>query len=283
MKNIFKKNQIIITALAIMIAIAGYLSFTNNDKPDDKGQIQTMDPNLQGYDALSQTDDGTDVAAGTTTGTASGTTNTDVTTGTQNTTTAGTTDTSTNNSTNKTNTTNTTNTTTTPVDTSTKELGDNSDISDQDILQTAQNVADNGELEQNTEGVPGEAVLASTTLDSGFFSSEKLKREQTRAMNKESLMDIINSTTLSEDAKKDATQKLIDMTSTVEKEDAAELLLEAKGFDGAIVSIVNGEADVVINAPNITDQQRAIIEDVVKRKAEVTVDHISINPVVITE
>ena len=37
MKNIFKKNQIIITALAIMIIIAGYLSFTNDDKLDDSG------------------------------------------------------------------------------------------------------------------------------------------------------------------------------------------------------------------------------------------------------
>ena len=37
MKNIFKKNSIIITALAIMIVIAGYLSFTTRDaKTNDK-------------------------------------------------------------------------------------------------------------------------------------------------------------------------------------------------------------------------------------------------------
>ena len=36
MKKIFKKNQIIITALALMIAVAGYLSFTNDSIKDKK-------------------------------------------------------------------------------------------------------------------------------------------------------------------------------------------------------------------------------------------------------
>lgn len=30
MKNIFKKNQIIITALAVMIAVAGYLNYSGS-------------------------------------------------------------------------------------------------------------------------------------------------------------------------------------------------------------------------------------------------------------
>jgi stage III sporulation protein AH len=42
MKNIFKKNHIIITALLIMIVIAGYLSFTNKDAPEDKDSVATM-------------------------------------------------------------------------------------------------------------------------------------------------------------------------------------------------------------------------------------------------
>ena len=34
MKKIFKKNQIIITALAVMIAIAGFLNFTQRNQDD---------------------------------------------------------------------------------------------------------------------------------------------------------------------------------------------------------------------------------------------------------
>ena len=34
MKNVFKKNQIIITTLALMIVVAGYVSYTNGNLKD---------------------------------------------------------------------------------------------------------------------------------------------------------------------------------------------------------------------------------------------------------
>ena len=41
MKRLFRKNQIIITALAIMIVIAGYLNFTaDQTKPVKKSLMQ---------------------------------------------------------------------------------------------------------------------------------------------------------------------------------------------------------------------------------------------------
>jgi stage III sporulation protein AH len=68
-----------------------------------------------------------------------------------------------------------------------------------------------------------------------------------------------------------------------EKERAAEILLEAKGFDGSIVYIVDDQVDVVVNAANLTDQQLAIIEEVVKSKTDIPVDKIYINPVVVED
>ena len=50
----------------------------------------------------------------------------------------------------------------------------------------------------------------------------------------------------------------------------------AKGFSDPVVSVTSGKVDVVINAVSITDQQRAQIEDIVKRKTEVTADNIVI-------
>ena len=41
MKNLLKKNQIIITALAIMIAIAGYLNLTKDNITDEKEKIDS--------------------------------------------------------------------------------------------------------------------------------------------------------------------------------------------------------------------------------------------------
>ncbi|MEG2232115.1 MAG: SpoIIIAH-like family protein, partial [Lachnospiraceae bacterium] len=47
MKGILKKNQIMITALAIMIAIAGYLNFTSNKIGEEEIAMVTTDGTTQ--------------------------------------------------------------------------------------------------------------------------------------------------------------------------------------------------------------------------------------------
>ena len=57
------------------------------------------------------------------------------------------------------------------------------------------------------------------------------------------------------------------MTDTAEKEEAAEMLLEAKGFSNVVVSITDDSADVVLDmGKDATDAKRAQVEDIVKRK-----------------
>ena len=51
-----------------------------------------------------------------------------------------------------------------------------------------------------------------------------------------------------------------------EKETAAEILLEAKGFEDVVVSITDDMVDVVVNTAELTEAQRAQIEDIVVRK-----------------
>ena len=66
------------------------------------------------------------------------------------------------------------------------------------------------------------------------------------------------------------------MTDIAEKEAAAEVLLQAKGFSEAVVSINGDAVDVVVNAAELTDVQRAQIEDIVKRKTEISGENIVI-------
>ena len=123
---------------------------------------------------------------------------------------------------------------------------------------------------------PGEAVLTSGLTVSDYIAGVQLNREQIRAKNRETLNSIINNTNIEEAAKQDAIQNMIAMTAVAEKENAAETLLQAKGFLDPVVSLTNGKVDVVINAASITDQQRAQIEDIVKRKTEVGAENIVI-------
>ena len=71
-----------------------------------------------------------------------------------------------------------------------------------------------------------------------------------------------------------------EMTQIAEKEAAAELLLQAKGFSDVIVSINGKDVDVVVNALSLSDAQRAQIEDIVKRKTDISADNIIISTVV---
>lgn len=135
-----------------------------------------------------------------------------------------------------------------------------------------------GDTQDATAGIenPGEAVLTSGMSVADYIAGVQLSREQVRARNKETLMSLINSTSIDEAAKQQAIQDMIRLTEISEKENAAETLLMAKGFSDPVVSIADEKVDVVINAASITDPQRAQIEDIVKRKTEVGADQIII-------
>lgn len=201
MKKI-KKNQVIITALAIMIAIAGYINYT--------GSLSNL-ISVKKKDTVENTQNISEDAAG-------------------------------------------------AVDTGAE------DIYSSDAEPDAGEITD-----------PGSVILTSGTVSSSLISEAKLNREQIRAKNKESLMGIINDAAISESAKAAAVTSLAAITDASEKEIAAELLLEAKGFSDIVVSVVDGACDVVVNKTALDDIQKAQIEDIVKRKTGVTVDKITIN------
>lgn len=239
MKKIFKKNQIIITALALMIAVAGYLSFTNGNLEDTKVAKEanadaagTYDYEISDEDTLLEGEIFTDTED---------------------------------------------NSVETGVTASTETSGE-AGIETADA-QTAS--TETGALEDGSN--PGEAVLTSNTVESVDFAAEmKLNREQTRAKNKEALLDIVNNTNIDEAAKQEAVNQMIAMTDIAERETAAEMLLEAKGFTDVVVSITDNTADVVLNMGEVTDAKRAQIEDIVKRKTNISAENIVITPISMT-
>ena len=79
-------------------------------------------------------------------------------------------------------------------------------------------------------------------------------------------LEIINNTNIAEEQKQEAIDGMIELTDVAEKETAAEILLEAKGFEDVVVSITDDMVDVVVNTAELTEAQRAQIEDIVVRK-----------------
>ncbi|MCI6630835.1 MAG: SpoIIIAH-like family protein [Lachnospiraceae bacterium] len=235
MKNVLKKNQIMITALAIMIAVAGYLNFagtklsdeellkvsgksvvSENDEQVAEGEVLDELENFGDYDsaALEISDEDTDMEAAS-------------------------------------------------ADVTLEEAG----LKEIESLDT-----------DDVSETPGEAVFTSST-NVNTLESARLMKEQTRAKNKETLLDIINSAEISEAQKTGAVEEMIALTDIAEKETAAEILLEAKGFEDVVVSISDEGVDVVVKAQSLTDAQRAQIEDIVQRKTGTSPENIIISPV----
>jgi stage III sporulation protein AH len=143
---------------------------------------------------------------------------------------------------------------------------------------TGEIVNNDAEPDDNSLMEPGSVMLTSgSSVSDSIISEAKLNREQLRAKNKEMLMEIVNNESLDEAAKQAAVNKLADISDTSQKEIAAELLLEAKGFSNAVVSVTDGNVDVVINSTKLDDTLRAQVEDIVKRKTGVSADKITIN------
>ena len=127
-------------------------------------------------------------------------------------------------------------------------------------------------------------LITSLMIFAHSFSSEiKLNRDQTRNRNTESLLQIINSEVVSEAQKQAAIDQMLELTDISERETGSETLLLAKGFEDVVVSISNGKVDVVINQSDVSDVQRAQIEDVITRKTGVPPENIVITPMVVDE
>jgi stage III sporulation protein AH len=198
LKKIVKKNQLIITSLAILIAVAGYLNFSDVDFG-----MKDQETSAEGSSILDEIE---------------------------------------------------------------------YDLSDETAL-LDENGAYGLDEEESVTDSPGEAVL---TASSNFAAQAKLSREQIRSQNKADLKEIIDNDQLSEDAKQDAVRSMVEMTDITEKEAAAELLLEAKGFENVIVNLTGETADVVVPDAYLEDAKRAQIEDIVKRKTGIAESNIVI-------
>ena len=222
-----KRNQIMITALALMIAIAGYLNFAGNQMEDELAvaDVTGTEDEITALLDLSEEDIASDIIS---------------------------------------------------LDADAEETDNYLDdtltlsdtISDVNVDMASAALEDEDILgsEDILDGtMPGEAVYTSTQAVSSL-AGVKLIKEQTRAKNKETLLEIINSTSLSESQKQDAVNGMMEMTQIAEKEMAAEILLEAKGFDGAVVSVNGDMVDVVVCTDSLDDAKLAQIEDIIVRK-----------------
>lgn len=133
------------------------------------------------------------------------------------------------------------------------------------------------------DSVPGEAVLTSGVTVADFMAQTKLDREQVRGANKEALLDVINNEGATDEEVQGAIDTMVALTTKAEMENAAEMLLKSKGFEESLVSINGDKVEVVIGKSSLTDAELAQVEDIVKRKTETGIENIIISLMDISE
>ena len=122
-----------------------------------------------------------------------------------------------------------------------------------------------------------DAIVVNKSMENSYFVQAKLDREQARAKQKEILDEMINNKNLSESKKTECVDNKIEIQKRIEKESAAESLLESKGFDETYVRIDDETVDVVIDKEMLSDAEVAQIEDIVKRKTGFKANQIRIS------
>ena len=220
MKRVFKKNQVIIAALAVMIAAAGYLNYIDS-APQKANEVMLTDNSdialVGDSNNVAVTDDNPEIAAAesTTSGNTSSEKNEEKTT----------------------------------------------------------NV---NKAEADSDA--GAAVFVNSSTDTSNYEQAKLDREQSRAKQKDMLNEMLINEKATSDQKNEATTAMLQIQKRIEKENAAEDMLKAKGFSEVYVRIDDDTVDVVVDKEKLTDTEIAQIEDTIKRKTGLPADKIRITP-----
>ena len=213
---ILKRNQVIITALVVMIAVAGYLNFSDSARSEKTAKILTDDGTIENavvYDTI-------------------------------------------------------------PDD----EVFDTATAEDNELESELANIGIDGTMTDEAD-TTGAAVLVNGSYDNTYFVQAKLEREQARATEKEMLTEIINNANVDSDKNNECTDSIMELQQRIEKETAAEAMIESKGFKDAYVRIDDDTVDVVVNKKDLTEAELAQIEDIVKRKTGISEDKIRISAI----
>ena len=120
-------------------------------------------------------------------------------------------------------------------------------------------------------------VSANTADSSSYFAEAKLDREQSRAKQKDILNDMLENKNISQEQKDKCTESMMKLQQRIEKETAAEAMIESKGFKEAYVRMDDDTVDVVVDKDKLTDAEVAQIEDIVKRKTGMETSKIRIS------
>ena len=240
--KLFKKNQLIIYVIVLMLMTAGYLNYTTNS--DQQKSVETA-MQMEASDDMQLADIGdatlvnsNDVVPQNQTGA-----------------------TNTTNATDATNTANTANTSNTTMES------------------TNTNAEVNGSNDSNTDSettTDDTTVETSSRNNNDYFVKSKLERDTMYSQMIETYEKVLNSTNSLETQRQSATQEIQKINDTKNSIMICENLIKTKGFENSII-FVNGESiSIIVGIEEIKPEEVAQIQNIIAREMKAKVENIHI-------
>ena len=249
--KIFKKNQIIIYVIALMLVSAGYLSYTTDyvDTSVDT-EMQTADAKNIGDAQLV----------------------------------------SSNNIEKETNTMqenaiNDTNTTSNEMANSLTNANNAQNLTNTDASQVNSNVTEENTTEQNNsnEGQNGEkdgqntvTTNANGSSNTEYFTTSKLERDTMYSQMIETYEKILNSSNALETQKQSATEEITKINNTKNSIMICENLIGTKGFTNNVIFVNGDSITAIIGATELKQEEVAQIQNIIAREMNASIENIHI-------
>ena len=248
--KLFKKNQVIIYVIALMLMTAGYLNYTTNN---EKGNSLETSIQIESGDDTQLADIGDATLVN----------SNDIIS--ENETNSNTTDTET--SSNMTSNTNLNeNNTTIENNTSNSNLNIDTNV-----------VATNNSNAGNNPNTTSNTIETSSSNTSDYFVKSKLERDTMYSQMIESYEKILNSSNSLETQKQTATQEITKINETKNKIMICENLIKTKGFENSVIFVNGDSISIIIGTSEIKQEEVAQIQNIISREMGAQIENIHIS------
>lgn len=123
-----------------------------------------------------------------------------------------------------------------------------------------------------------EAVTASKDVAATieYFAQARLSRQTGRDEASETIETILNSDKLTDDDKKEAVQKSIELADNIDKENKIESLIKAKGFTDCLAIVSGEQVTIVVKSDGLLANEVSMIKDIIVSQTKIPAGNIKI-------
>lgn len=161
------------------------------------------------------------------------------------------------------------------------EMGDILPLqNDKDPSEASKEPEGDGETEtvSGLEALIEDDTSGRTTSKDDFFTNYRLERERVRAQQVEMLNSVIADPNSAAEVRKNAQEKLIDITENMEHELQLENLIMAKGFSEAAMFIQSGSATAILKKEGLAEDDVSVVADIISRVTGYNLEDIVVIP-----